>query len=263
MLQQTFRGYIARQVSSVLTQGNIVFWMDVPGKALIVGAHAQAAEQGDAGKVGKKRKKGKGKAGEEELFEERGPADRAAALREAGTPSHRMPPLSCPTRSAFSFQTQQSPLQRAALREAGTTPHKMPPHSWFHSNCILLIVTAQHTAASHREPLSNGSGRLAKPCSCLDHQCLSIAEVVMGSHPNNRDHRMHNSALVLRAAGPVQDWKQKAMMRTTTQTRMLLMVMRTRVRGLLQTSRKIRTWRLQTLQMVRPIPGSRSPFFYL
>ena len=38
--------------------------------------------------MGKKRKKGKGKAGEEELFEERGPADRAAALREAGTCCH-------------------------------------------------------------------------------------------------------------------------------------------------------------------------------
>ena len=48
----------------------------------------QAAEQGDADKVGKKRKKSKGKAGEEELFEERGPADRAAALREAGISCH-------------------------------------------------------------------------------------------------------------------------------------------------------------------------------
>ena len=37
--------------------------------------------------MGKKRKKGKGKAGDEALFgEERAPADRAAALREAGAP---------------------------------------------------------------------------------------------------------------------------------------------------------------------------------
>ena len=42
--------------------------------------------------MGKKRKKSKGKAGEEELFgEERAPADRAAALREAGRPPHSMP----------------------------------------------------------------------------------------------------------------------------------------------------------------------------
>ncbi len=58
------------------------------GKPLTFRAHAQAAEQGDADKVGKKRKKSKGKAGEEELFEERGPADRAAALREAGMSCH-------------------------------------------------------------------------------------------------------------------------------------------------------------------------------
>ena len=48
----------------------------------------QAAEQGDADKVGKKRKKSKAKAEEEVLFgEERAPADRAAVLRETGAHS--------------------------------------------------------------------------------------------------------------------------------------------------------------------------------
>ena len=48
----------------------------------------QAAEQGDADKVGKKRKKSKAEAEEEQVFgEERSAADRAAALRETGTPS--------------------------------------------------------------------------------------------------------------------------------------------------------------------------------
>ena len=47
----------------------------------------QAAEQGDADKVGKKRKKSKAAAEEEQVFgEERTAADRAAALRETGTP---------------------------------------------------------------------------------------------------------------------------------------------------------------------------------
>ena len=67
------------------------------GRVVLSGADCllldvQAAEQGDADKVGKKRKKGKSKAGEEELFsEERAPADRAAALREAGTPPCKAP----------------------------------------------------------------------------------------------------------------------------------------------------------------------------
>ncbi len=47
----------------------------------------QAAEQGDADKVGKKRKKSKAAAEEEQVFgEERTAADRASALRETGTP---------------------------------------------------------------------------------------------------------------------------------------------------------------------------------
>ncbi len=48
----------------------------------------QAAEQGDADKVGKKRRRSKAKAEEEELFGgERAPADRATVLREAGAHS--------------------------------------------------------------------------------------------------------------------------------------------------------------------------------
>ena len=47
----------------------------------------QAAEQGDADKVGKKRKKGKAEVEEEQVFgEERTAADRATALRETGMP---------------------------------------------------------------------------------------------------------------------------------------------------------------------------------
>ena len=60
----------------------------------------QAAEQGDADKVGKKRKKSKAAAEEEQVFgEERNAADRAAALRETGAPVsgclRRLPQPAC------------------------------------------------------------------------------------------------------------------------------------------------------------------------
>ena len=53
--------------------------------ALNVVHRQQAAEQGDADKVGKKRRKSKAAAEEDQVFgEERTAADRAAALRETG-----------------------------------------------------------------------------------------------------------------------------------------------------------------------------------
>lgn len=82
----------------------------------------QAAEQGDADKVGKKRKKSKGKASEEELFgEERAPADRAAALREAGTAPHSTATIRQETERTSILKAQNVP---AVLREAGTPHHR-------------------------------------------------------------------------------------------------------------------------------------------
>lgn len=78
--------------------------------------HMQAAEQGDADKVGKKRKKGKGKGKEEEEEEgfggERTSAERAAALREAGGPpaalhSQLQLPASGNSDRPFLFQAAQ------------------------------------------------------------------------------------------------------------------------------------------------------------
>lgn len=64
----------------LLLQGSSIVRLTAPA--------VQAAEQGDADKVGKKRKKSKAKAEEEALFgEKRAPADRAAVLRETGAHS--------------------------------------------------------------------------------------------------------------------------------------------------------------------------------
>ena len=86
--------------------------------------------------MGKKRKKSKGKAGEEELFgEERAPADRAAALREAGTPPHSTPPL----------DRKQCACHRICQRCSGRLV--LPPPLRSHHQHPVCIFAAQHSAA--------------------------------------------------------------------------------------------------------------------